>query len=480
MKHVLTFKRMVVGLSMAVTTVTAPTVATAAAGDAAACKDHRASALDRLEIRAFAGQQGRMEIPNPFPDGLKGCQPTLCWLTPEQAANGRKCAEALPPDKSLKVFSIGVNVEKTENGVKKPDFTELQMGRSEPHLIDPKPSTIAVIYKPDGLSSRRDEAVLRIEWNDPTDGDVYFITGQAEAYQDARYRISLWGGVAYLYSKDNFSKTFPEVRLLVETRVFDRDQREEYCRQVPTPEDCTPNKDSKKGGREKPKYQRYKFTRPWGVDNVRLYGDLGLTGTTALTNAELSSTSFDGARAFDGSFGIGLGRSFHVASKDHEHDTWKFSVMFPLVRIGIASLPEAEVPTNKNFPAVEPMPYSDSFGARIENENGHFAGAYTEIGIGQSNRFVYQKTSRLKVDAFLPFSEPGTVRLGARLQIDRRLPGASLNDGCYGSVATPCPVDDKVDDKLLRAGEIKITLLFNIDIRTLFDLLGAPSSTKQK
>lgn len=430
----------------------------------ATCEAHHIGALDQLSVRAFAGQQGQKVIEKPLPD-LAGCgNPTLCWLTPEQAANGRKCKEALPPDKSVKAFSIGIP---NDDGT----FSPLRIGQAE-KLLKKDLSKLVVTYEPGGLVSREDEAVLQIEW-DASEIDKHFVHGHAEAYQDARYRISIWAGGAYLYSRDNFSQGFPELRLLVETRMRDPYQHYEYCKQMPNPDPV-----------RCPASVVAAPAPPWWNPNLRFYGDHGLTSTTA--KSEVSPEAFAGTKAFDVSGALGLGPTFAVSPRDSEHDTWKFSVLL-LVRFGLVSITETAATAGAlKLPEQESLPFSSAFGLRVENENGHFAGAYAEFGVGQSNRFLYQKSRRLKVDLFLPFTEPGTIRLGARTQIDRPFPGSDLNEGCYpltGTAATPppepCTGGGKVSFEQVHAGDVKISLLFNVDIRTLFDLLGASTSVRK-
>jgi hypothetical protein len=158
-----------------------------------------------------------------------------------------------------------------------------------------------------------------------------------------------------------------------------------------------------------------------------------------------------------------------LATKSPDSDLSRLLLLF-VARIGLTSIPD--VPADLKA-RMGPLPFNDSFGFRVENAGGRYRGAYFELGFGQSNEYVYQKTNRLKADALLPFNQPNTVRMAARLQIDRPSPIGSLNNLAHipnGSTTTA--------NERRGAGDIRIGLLLSIDIGQVFDLMGAASKVK--
>ncbi len=445
-----------------------------AAGDDSPCAQTAIPGLNSLELRANAGQQATKVMPNPF-KGKPGCVPTVCWLTGDQAATGWTCKEARNPKDEVKAFSIGVlevpasstankdgdQGNACENGKYKPLATSVQ----DDTLTNSQSECLLIAYKPKGSSGQTDQAYLRVELPEDTNNekadttDTYVIRGVVTSGEDERYRLSLYAGAEYLYSHQNFGQAFPQLSLILETNYIDVRQRKEYCKQVPRPSQCSSDKRWPK---------RWFFT-------FRGYGDVGLMGTSALaadstgTLGSVKVTSLSGAKVFQGHFGLGTGFTFDLAAKNADHDLSRILVLI-LTRIGVTSL--SDVPADLKA-RLEALPFNDFFGVRIENAAGLYRGAYLELGFGQSNEFVHQKTKRLKVDAFVPFAGKDNLRLATRLQIDRPSPFGSLNDLAYipGDATTTA-------NERRGAGDVKIALLITVDIGKVFGILGVTTEPK--
>ncbi|HVN31606.1 MAG TPA: hypothetical protein VMT45_06430 [Thermoanaerobaculaceae bacterium] len=467
------------------------------ASAATPCGDTTVPGLNSIELKANAGQQATKEVPNAL-KGKPGCVPTVCWLTGDQLASKWSCKEARNPKTEVTVFSVGVlgapvsqgrqaapaagsealpgaskgsaadkstgttgATALTTVGENRP-YTALKTSEPDETLINAGSESLLITYKPRGGAGQKDQAYLQVEWRtdraseSASQTDTYLVTGAVTPGEDERFRLSMYLGGTYLYSRQNFGQAFPELRLIVQTDYRDDRLRREYCRQVPQPSDCQKESDQKL------------LKKTQGFFTFRGEGDLGLTSTSALSSSSQTPTakSFSGSKSFDGHFMLGVGWTYDLATKTPDTDLSRLLVLI-YARIGVISLPD--VPADLK-PLMEPLPFDDSFGLRFQNEAGHYRGGYFELGVGQSNAFVYQKTKRLKADAYLPFNQPNDVRLAARLEIDRPWPFGALNNLAY------IPNDSTTTATERRgAGDIKIGLLLNIDIGKVFDLMGAAS-----
>jgi hypothetical protein len=399
-------------------------------GDPTAMKAAKVG-LDNLSVSTDAGHPRVVYVKNSIAAKLS----VACWMTPSQAEANTTCANVKDkPDKSVQDFSFG--------------YCEPIAGEvEEPKPIDPgatdidltKAKTIYVRFAPTGSSSKVEEAVLRIETAVP-DHKNFHIAGTATAALDPRYRIDLYTGLALLSSNGgsgkNLSETFPEARMMVESRPLEGYER---CREQ-----------SNDSGVCNSRGQHQAF--PAG----RIYGDVGLTSTTAQTSGNSSSSdsssSLKGAKTFDGTIGAGIGSRFnlwHVAGGDQ---LTQLSVL-AVFHYGLRTLSN-DTPTSDGS-----TPKHTMFGFRLENENGHFAGAYVEAGLGQTDEFTSRKCGRLKVDALVPFTNASTARLVARLQVDST-----------ALVRRSVPSDK-------RPGQIKIEFLLAIDVKKLFTMFGAATGS---
>jgi hypothetical protein len=444
-------------------------MAAAAGRGESLCKP--AGDLNGLELRTTAGYPDCRYVGNPFQDDYKkdGAQAKFCWLTNAQVAAQVTCDKAYPPDRATRPFSLAVC-----NGA---DCLDPRERILPPHglsdiLLHSKNSHVAVIYSPEGTEPRDDDVVLRVEWSGPIAKDKlvhqYPIQGIAGPSATYRHKLSLYLGGSYLYSRDDFGKAFPELRLLVESRPVDRFLS---CRRAPQLDRSSRLREKRcpSGRRGRRCREDRGCDRSLFWPNVRVYGDIGLTSANAQETGMDQASAFKGTRAFDGSVGLGLfGFTFEVPSDPH--DTRVFSLL-PIARVGITSLPGAEIGEAES--QIETLPFNDFFGLRLENEDGHFAGAYVELGFGQSNQFPFQRTDRMKTEAFVPFLEPGTIRLAARLQVDRPSPFGGKNSPEHVRDANGQPVEESEARRLIDQGNVRITLMFNIDVRRLFDFIGA-------
>lgn len=416
-----------------------------------------AGELNGLVLSTTAGYPDCRYVGNPFQADYQqvNAKAKFCWLTSEQVAATLTCDKAFPSERETRSFLLATCTDKDKDK----DCSDPREWILHPHglsdaLLHSKNPYLAVIYAPEGIEARDESVVLRVEWNDQITLDEkrfkqYAIRGRAGPSATYRHRLSLYLGASYLYSEGDFGETFPEVRMLVETRPVDKYL---FCRRA------TAAARKKEGCDDKLLWP-----------NFRVYGDVGLTSAAAQDVKAGEAGALKGTRAFDGSMSLGiLGFTFEVPSDPH--DTRVFSVM-PIARIGITSLPIEDAA--EGGPEIETLPFSDFFGLRFENEDGHFAGAYFEFGFGQSNQFPLQKTNRLKAEAFVPFAEPGTIRLAARLQVDRPSPFGGRNSEKYVRDSSGQPVEEGRARQLIGQGNIRITLMFNVDARRLFDVIGA-------
>ncbi len=310
---------------------------------------------------------------------------------------------------------------------------------------------IYIKFAPTGSGAKTAQAVLRLETS--TGPQLFNIVGVASATLDPRYRLTFYAGVSILSSAgtttNNFSDTFPELRLLLEHRLI---EGYEECR-------------SKSGSTG----QCDDSTSDAKMFALRTYGDIGLSSTTVrkATGTDLTAADFSGTKAFDGTIGLGVGRRFNLSHEDAAGGLTQITLL-GVARYGIRSLPESVSAEAGLTPA------HDGFGIRIENENGTFQGAYFEVGLGETQEYNLQRTGRLKFDGFLPFTN-GAAKLAARLQIDTA--GIVHNNPMWvdakDSAGNELTLAQRRD--LLHAGQIKITFLTAIDVAKVVTLLKGSS-----
>lgn len=189
---------------------------------------------------------------------------------------------------------------------------------------------------------------------------------------------------------------------------------------------------------------------------LRLYGETGLTGSEVVDATATTTTAARVRQAFTGSVGAGWGWTMPV-STEKRGDTSAFTIL-GISRLGIQTIPGVDANPTAT-PPVTGVPgklaYNWLAGVRIENEKGgNFEGKYFEIGLGESEQFTHKKVPRLRADLMVPF--PGDNKLfrsATRMQFD-----------------TPTPFDRKENTD--PGGEIRISIVFNIDTQELSRRLG--------
>jgi len=439
-----------------------------------------------LTFSAGPGASERVRIANPIAASVaaaKEAAPTatvtatdvvLCWISELDVRHGETCAEAAPATEGP--FEIGVcNMQGTIPEIAQLGFDVTKIATAPVLVLD---------YEPKVTSATTSH--LRMEWKvnvqpptpdgeetapDPTitDGaEVLKLTGTAAAPrfdEDSRYKLWLYTGYSYFRSANDFRDGYPELRARFETRLVDEriamqkrhvseyaqiEESGKRCYVVNSTRDCS--------------------YRPW-FKIARLYGEVGLTGVDVRATADGGTEPIGSTRqTFDGAFAIGVGRTLLVTPM-RRNDTDAFSFQ-GLARIGVLTIPGKDEVLNTDGTVKEAavsgaQAYSYSLGGRIENEGGFFQGAYFELGAGQSQKFTLKQVPRLRSDALLPINPPGNFyRLAARLQVDLPRPFASAK----GTGTTR--------GKNLE-GEIRISLLLNIDMMELARRLGGNPRTTE-
>ena len=296
---------------------------------------------------------------------------------------------------------------------------------------------------------------------DPADSDtkhtvaykVVAVAGVPDYASDSRYKLWIYTGYTYLRSKDDFKDGYPEMLLRTETRW--QDQRiymkhykpVEYAKIVDT--GCMV--DARDANGNCPKWQYPSFPI------LRLYGDMGLTGTTVVANSSGNSTLGDIKQTFAANVGVGYGRTLLVSTLKPT-DTSAFSAM-GVARLGMITIPGSTDAAGTTTDGRGAFNYSVNL--RIENEpsfrddgirGGNFEGAYFEIGFGESEQFSRKKFPRLRADGLLPIGGGSDLfRFATRLQIDAPRPLAKR----------------KTEGSDNLANEIRLSIVFNIDLLEL-------------
>lgn len=394
-----------------------------------------------------------------------------CWLTVAEYSHPTTCTQhsggIKPKDKPRTILTFTYR-QKAQANQKQPSEKEIEEKQGAPGVLqwpaaELDPSKLAYFrlrYDPDDSSrkSSGDILVLRLEWKaNNTEVVRHYIVAASVPGEDEnrRYFLNLYGGAAYLYSAQNFGQSFPEVQVAVETRFV-----EDFLAKRPA----------------------FTFGKHMAYWSVRGYAEAGLTSTSVATGATDAGSStlsaVTGSKAFVGSVALGAGFNIPVAPFTcHPALTCRFSFQ-ALARLSVTSIPI------ENTALTGTLPTGTLFGVRIQNENGHFRGAYLETGFGQSDSFVYQRSARWKTDTFIPFTDSGVARLALRVIVDRpSFIFANLNDDFEVTKVdaqgkTIVVTSKEESHRLIRGGEIKISLLVNVDIRDLFHLLGGATSVK--
>jgi hypothetical protein len=393
----------------------------------------------------------------------------VCWQTADEAANGMACAGSNLVAKATPLpLTVGYCNEAGTPPVANVVFPTLQLDLKE--LTASK--AFVIRYAP----AVKDETntFLRAEWNVVKKKGATLNEAQTAALanpiarhrtfrlighagverfdEDSRYKLWLYTGYTFQSSKNDFSDSYPEVRFRAETRIVDalmameQRDRPRYLGLLKTGLNCAPE-DSKK------------CRRRW-FDTVRIYGEGGLTSVNVEnTNMGTTVASKRARQTFDGNFGIGYGTEIVVPA--HDNDTNRFAVL-AIARFGVTSIPGAAAEPNATPPKAAgdtTIGFEDMFGIRVENDNGHFEGAYFETGFGESEQYTGKKSPRWRVDGFLPMNKPGGLfRVAGRIQLDRHSPLSDISS---------IPADKKPSN-----ADVRISVLFNIDLKQLTNRLG--------
>jgi len=404
------------------------------ASAASGCLEGNPVSLNGVKLEANAGGVALALVTNPFTDADRPA--TLCWLTPEQAAGSLSCAAARPRHPNTQVFEL-VRCDNKQKETLAPGANVSEIATWNELIVQ---------YIPATDEPQRDSAFLRFEDNAGAVVSQFVVNGEATASFDPLYRLMTFLGTTSTFSQDDFGKNHPELRLLVESRLVDGYEK---CLSKKTVEKC-----GERGA--------HHFSIP-DYYNLRLYGDAGLTSTTA--TAAGADPTFESKRAFDGTAGVGIGGSYNRATRPGNRYTNRFSYSL-VAKAGQITIPsEDDDDSGDHF-------HNNVVALRFENENGYFEGAYFESGIGRSDQFAYHRHNRWKSDGYLPFFRPGTVRLATRVQVDIPAPWADLGDE-DNVVVDGTIVDPTQGRRLLRAGDVKITFLLSIDIKRVFGFAGA-------
>ena len=436
------FQRLEAAL-VAVAALTGGVALAAAKKEGASCPslptlgDGTASADQSVTVHGLPGQESFAKISKAFlrgeikPEDL-GAASSFCALTGAGGVEGLSCKEARDKKATFDRFKF-YSCDPTSKTLKA--LTDQEVAKE----LGSGGTTAEAVYMsftPAGdKSSETTVAALRLEQGGS--GGAFHsipVVAVADSYEDSRYMLNLYTGVNLLSTAGDFSKAFGIALLSVETRFMDL-----------------------RRGVAQPVEGHWYFI-------LRGYAEGGLSSTATCTQATEGSTqqqagcpadmTLTGTKTFVGRMGAGLG--FVVPVGSDEHDTNAFSILV-VGRAGGSSIP-AQSEGEEGFIA-----FGDFLGLHIENESGHFAHAYFETGFGQSDQFQSQRTGRWKTDALIPFTDPNhSARLAVRFQADTVSPLAHLNKSSDGNIFHP--------------GDIKISLLLNVDIRKFFDFLGGPGA----
>ncbi|MEA2236296.1 MAG: hypothetical protein QOC81_1020 [Thermoanaerobaculia bacterium] len=376
----------------------------------------------------------RFNLKNPAKGGTTAA---ICLLTEEDLRNGHQCSNRDAVTEAP-LLTVGLCNAGTD------DFGAL------PASAITGADAIIVLFRP--LGPIVTTQYLRIEATDAQGTaldpvPVYKIVARAgvqDFAEDPRYKLWIYTGYTYLRTKADFRDGFPELLARYETRLYDEGigiKTADPARYRLMTEPALHCSDC---GR----FPHFRI--------LRLYGETGLTGTAVVnTNGQQPATT-PVRQAFTGSVGAGWGWTLPIAT-DKRGATNAFSIL-AIARLGILTIPGLDADSTATPPIVATSgktAYNWMLGYRIENESGgNFEGKYFELGLGESEQFSRKKVPRLRADLFVPFPGDNKLfRFATRMQFD-----------------TPTPFNKK--ENADPGGEIRISLVFNIDARELTKRLG--------
>ena len=243
--------------------------------------------------------------------------------------------------------------------------------------------------------------------------------------------VDLFAGGSYLFSQSDFSKFFPQVELHFSLNPIDRP----------------------------------------GSFTLRLLAEGGLTSTTASSAQPSADVTVSSTKTAFGSIAPAAGWNVQFSAG-------QLSVL-AIARFGGYALPADSVPANPtaspNSPKTPPdlLPLNTVFGVRFQWKTAPPAsawdGMYLEAGLGQSNQYAFQKSGRIKVDFFAPFTGGTNGALALRIQVDSHNLKNEL---------VPVPTDTSSTANTsyvlapLTSGDVKISLLWAVGFDKLAKILG--------
>jgi len=324
----------------------------------------------------------------------------------------------------------------------------------------------AIIIRFEPNDAGKFQSTLQLSWKEEASdkSKTYPVTGDGGApdyAKDSRYKLWAYTGFTFLRSQNDFNDSFAELLVRIETRWIDEriamKQREKDLYDRVMKEGMRCNDERTPAAIAAATWSKREGCAGATFNIVRIYGEAGLTGTTATSTVQ---SAIGGAQeSFAGGFGVGIGKT-RLVSVVRPEDTSAFSLLF-LPRLGLTS-----IPAETGHPETAFTAYDYSVNVRIENEPsldeknkaGNFEGAYFEFGFGESERFLNKKFPRLRADGYLPI--PGgsdLFRFAMRLQIDAPRPFTTKK---VSSKTNPTPGDTL-------ANEIRISALFNLNLLEL-------------
>src|ERR1051325_5820144 len=406
---------------------------------------------DGIVLQSITGQPATFRLINPLPADaatIKENSIKVCWMNEQDLLDGTECGNSAHPMPLPIVLGIcTVEGNKAVDNFPPMGLTPENLKKAQASLIrfNPEQRVDATQY-------------LRVQWQlkdnaTPTPKVVKVTTkaGVARFDEDSRDKLWLHTGYSLMRSQNDFQDSFPELRLRAETRLVDEriamkhHEPDRYQRMVERQKVCSDTEAMNLRA-----MTRFRACRPW-FTILRVYAETGLTNVTAQASTDTSQPTVTKSRnAFDGSLGVGWGKTLLV-TKEGPEDTDAFSLQ-GILRLGLISIPAKEIPDGDGTKTTLPggTRYSWLIGPRIENESGHFQGAYFEIGVGQSDQFQLKKVPRMRADGLLPVNDPGGLfRIAGRVQVDTARPFAKVKkNGLENSTQ----------------GEIRVSILVNFDL----------------
>jgi hypothetical protein len=422
---------------------------------------------DTIELTAIAGE-ATYSLANPI-KGLTATDIKAAWFTDQQLMSGGSASTKT----ETKPFPFTIGFCRPDPGDTTKPQTVYFTGTDDLSALagaDAQAIVIRFVPTEPGTISR----FLRFTWKVPdtsagaaagaTKADkpktvkVVATAGIPDYAGDSRYKLWAYTGYTFMRSQNDFQDGYAELLARFETRWVDERiavkhfKPQEYKRIVSSGHRCAtwPPEGAPPEAYDKCASPLFSI--------ARIYGNIGLTGTTLVATDAANSTKIGGTKsAFGGDFGVGIGKTRLVSCLKPATDTCAFSWL-PVARLGIISIPGDSNAT----PAIQSRSaFNYSVNFRIENEpnfsddgskGGNFEGAYFELGVGESEQFSRKKFPRLRFDGLLPINNGNDLfRFAGRLQIDAPRPF----------------VTKKKDPTDNLANEIRISILLNMDLLEL-------------